>query len=56
VLLCKESYIVQNFHYVILHILRLTLSVRVEYEYSAASHTSCLDGVLVPHNFHKVLK
>jgi hypothetical protein len=34
----------------------LTFSVRAEYIYSAASHASCLDGVLILHDFHKVLK
>jgi hypothetical protein len=34
----------------------LTLSIRTEYIYSAASHASCLDGVLILHDFHKVLK
>jgi hypothetical protein len=34
----------------------LTLSVRVEYIYSTASHASCPDGVLVLRDFYKVLK
>jgi hypothetical protein len=34
----------------------LTLSVHAEYWYSAASHTSCLDGVLALCDFHNVLK
>jgi hypothetical protein len=34
----------------------LTLSVRAEYMYSMASCASCPDGVLVLHNFHKVVK
>jgi hypothetical protein len=43
----------------ITHFLRtflLTLSARVEYMYSAASRTSCPDGVLVLRDFHKVIK
>jgi hypothetical protein len=31
----------------------LTLSISVA---SVASHASCPDEVLIPHNFHKVLK
>jgi hypothetical protein len=34
----------------------LTLSIRAEYTYSAASHASCPDGVLKLRDFHKVLK
>jgi hypothetical protein len=34
----------------------LTLSARAEYMYSATSHASCPDGVLVLRYFHKVVK
>jgi hypothetical protein len=34
----------------------LTLSICADYCYSAASHASCPDGVLVLCDFHKVLK
>jgi hypothetical protein len=34
----------------------LTLSVPAQYMYSAASHTSLPDGVLVLRDFHKVVK
>jgi hypothetical protein len=35
---------------------RLKLSIRVEYIYSAAPHASRLDGVLILHDFIKVLE
>jgi hypothetical protein len=35
---------------------QLTHSARAEYMYSAASHASRPDGVLVLRNFHKVVK
>jgi hypothetical protein len=34
----------------------LTLSIRVEYIYSAVSHASCPDGALIIRDVHKVLK
>jgi hypothetical protein len=34
----------------------LTLSIRAEYIYSAASQATSLDGVYILRNFHKVVK
>jgi hypothetical protein len=34
----------------------LTLSALAQYMYSAASHVSCPNGVLVFHDFHKAVK
>jgi hypothetical protein len=34
----------------------LTLPIRAEHTFSAASHASCPDGVLVLRDLHKVLK